>query len=137
MNSRICLAFVLLLAILVTGCGPKGPQRYPIQGTVTYNGQPLVEGDIVLMPPPGEVDDANKIKDGKFAFAALPGKKKVKITANRSEGPADPQMGVAPRRQYIPERYSSADKTELTLTVEEVEKAGNGKNEFKFELTGP
>jgi hypothetical protein len=137
MNSRICLAIVLL-AILFAGCGPKGPKLYPIKGTVTYNGEPLPEGDIVLMPTsPGEVEDANKIKDGKFEFGARAGAKRVKITANRSEGPPDPQMGVSPRRQYIPERYSSAEKTELTLTVEEVAKAENGKNEFKFDLTGP
>ena len=129
---------MVLLAILLAGCGPKGPQLYPIKGTVTYNGQPLPEGDIVLMPTsPGEVEDANKIKDGKFEFSARPGAKKVKITANRPEGPVDPQMGVQPRRQYIPENYSSAEKTELTLTVAEVAKAENGQNEFKFDLTGP
>jgi hypothetical protein len=81
---------------------------------------------------PGDLEDAGKIVAGKFAFQARPGAKKVKIMANRLEGPVDPQMGLAPRVQYIPPQYSSAEKTTLTAEVTE-----NGKNEFEFGLTGP
>lgn len=137
MNSRLCLGSIVL-ALLLAGCGPKGPKLYPVQGTVTYNGQPLPEGDIVFSPTsPGEVDDHGKIKEGKFSFEARPGNKRVKITANRADGPVDPQMGAPPRRQYIPPKYSSAEKTELTATVDEVAKPENGKNQFKFDLLGP
>jgi hypothetical protein len=142
MNSRHWLSFVqigfLLGALLLTGCGPQGPKVYPVKGTVTYNSQPLPEGDIVFSPTsPGEVEDYGKIKDGKFEFAARAGEKRVKITANRADGPIDPQMGVAPRRQYIPEKYSSAEKTELSATVHEIAQPAGGKNEFKFDLIGP
>jgi hypothetical protein len=34
--------------------------------------------------------------------------------------------------QYIPAKYSSAEKTELTAEVSE-----SGKNEYTFTLTGP
>lgn len=134
LNHRfLSLAVVAILFGALAGCGPTGPKLYPVAGTVTWNGQPLPEGDIVFAPAsPGEVEDAGKVVAGKFAFQARPGAKKVKIMANRSEGPIDPQMGVAPRVQYIPPQFSSAEKTTLTAEVTE-----NGKNEFEFTLTGP
>jgi hypothetical protein len=138
-NNLMCdrrFVSLALLAILLSanaGCGPTGPKLYPVSGTVTWNGQPLPEGDIIFAPAsPGDLEDAGKIVAGKFAFQARPGAKKVKIMANRSEGPVDPQMGLAPRVQYIPPQYSSAEKTTLTAEVTE-----NGKNEFEFSLTGP
>lgn len=110
-----------------TGCGPTGPKTYPISGTVTYNGQPLPDGTIVLLAP-GEVDESGPITAGKFAFSAKAGPKRVKIMASRPDGPVDPQMGVAPLKQYIPAKYSS-EQTELAIEVSE-----SGKNEFPFDL---
>jgi hypothetical protein len=127
------LLVLVVLSCTIAGCGPTGPKLYPVKGTVTWNGEPLPEGDIIFTPAtPGDVEDAGKVVGGKFAFEARPGAKKVKITANRSEGPVDPQMGLAPRVQYIPPKYSSAEKTTLTAEVTET-----GKNEFEFTLTSP
>ena len=121
------LLAVSLVALGLIGCSPKGPKVYPISGTVTFNGKPVPDGDIVLLTS-GEVDEPGKIKDGKFAFTARAGNKRVKIMASRQEGPVDPQMGAAPLTQYIPAKYSS-EQTELTMEVKE-----SGKNEFPFEL---
>jgi hypothetical protein len=121
-------AFTLaVIAASLTGCGPSGPKVYPISGTVNFDGKPVPDGDIVLMTP-GEADEAGKIKDGKFAFSARAGNKKVKIMASRQEGPVDPQMGVAPSKPYIPAKYST-EKTELTMEVKE-----SGENKFPFDL---
>lgn len=109
------------------GCGPTGPKVFPISGTVTYNGQPVPDGSIVLLAP-GEVDESGQITAGKFAFSAKAGQKRVKIMASRPDGPVDPQMGVAPLKQYIPAKYSS-EQTELTIEVTEA-----GKNEFPLDL---
>jgi hypothetical protein len=119
--AALCLA-------LQAGCGPSGPKLYPVSGVVTWEGQPLADGDIIFMPAtPGDVEDAGKIKDGKFEFKARPGNKRVKILATREEGPADPQMGAVPRKQYLPPKYSSAEKTELTAEVKESDaKDANG-----------
>jgi hypothetical protein len=137
MNMRTAIALSgLALAMALTGCGPSGPKLYPVSGTVTYNGMPLPEGHIIFMPTSaGEVEDADKIKDGRFAFLARPGSKKVKILATRGEGPVDPQMGMQPQVQYIPPKYSSAELTELTAVV--AESAAKDKNVFEFKLTGP
>jgi hypothetical protein len=131
-QPRLTLVAVVLL-VLVAGCGSSGPKLYSVSGTVTYNGQPLPDGDIIFAPAtPGGVEYAGKVAAGKFSFNSEAGGKKVKILASREEGAVDPQMGAAPRRQYIPEKYSSAEKTELTAEV-----TASGKNSYTFTLTGP
>jgi hypothetical protein len=121
MKTRLALTlFVATFFVpMLIGCKPSGPKLYPVSGTVSWEGTPLPEGDIIFAPAtPGDVEDAGKIKDGKFVFNVRPGNKKVKILASREEGPADPQMGATPKKQYLPPKYSS-DKTELTAVVKE------------------
>lgn len=129
MRSLGWLVLVLVVAGSL-GCGPSGPQRYPVSGTVTWNGQPLAEGDILFVPVDGAtVPDPGKIKDGKFSFEAQAGQKKVEIRATREAGPVDPVMGAPPRVQFVPAKYN--DATELTAEVKPQEK-----NEFIFPLEG-
>ena len=121
--------FILLLAAAAAlGCGPSDPKLYPVSGTVTWNGQPLADGDILFVPVDGAtVPDPGKIKDGKFSFQAQAGQKKVEIRATREAGPVDPVMGAPPRVQFVPAKYN--DATELTAEVKPQEK-----NEFTFPL---
>lgn len=119
---------MLLAAVVGTGCGPSGPKTYPVSGTVTFEGEPLAEGDIVFSPEQGSIaPDAGKIVDGKFEFRAQPGPKRVEIDATRETGEVDPTMGMAPRESFIPSKYN----TETTL---EAEVTAGGENEFHFEL---
>ncbi|HUT57595.1 MAG TPA: hypothetical protein VNA25_07060 [Phycisphaerae bacterium] len=122
----VCLG---LLALPVTGCGPSGPETYPVSGTVTWNGDPLPEGDIVFSPVDGSLaPDAGKIVAGKFEFQAQPGEKRVEIDATRESGEVDPVMHMAPRQAYIPSKYNSETTLKATVTA-------GGDNTFIFDLT--
>ena len=56
----------LLALLTLAGCS-GGPKRYPVTGTVTVDGVPLVEGDIVFVPEDKtQGAEPGKIKDGKF-----------------------------------------------------------------------
>jgi hypothetical protein len=48
---RGCLCLAALIA-MCAGCGGStdGPKRYPVSGTVTFNGQPVPKGFITLEP---------------------------------------------------------------------------------------
>ena len=48
-KSYAAVAAVLLVS---AGCGsgPSGPQRYPLSGTVTYEGKPVVRAEVFLAP---------------------------------------------------------------------------------------
>lgn len=133
--SRIVKApyLVAILTFAIFGCGQEddAPETTTVSGTVTYEGTPISDGDIVLRPAEGEGrSDAGKIKDGKFSFPATLGKKKVEITARRETGEFDtsnPGEKTPITEQYLPETYN----TKSTLTAEVTK---NGPIELKFEL---
>ena len=111
------------------GCGPSGPLKYDVQGTVTWNGKELPEGDIIVESLEASADQsAGKIVNGAFKFQATAGKKKVRIFASRDTGEFDKVMNTKIREMYIPERYNHETKLEETI-------AANNDNRFKFDLT--
>ncbi|GAG42912.1 unnamed protein product [marine sediment metagenome] len=115
-------------AVIFVGCGDSGPKRYPVTGEVTWEGQPLPDGDILFTPVDGGVPDAGKVIDGKFEMQAVAGPKNVSIFATRETGEVDATMGVAPRESYLPVRYN--DATKLTADVDPA-----AENQFVFPLT--
>lgn len=131
-----CISFGVL-----SGCGgeEEGPLTVQVSGTVTYDGEPLPEGRIVLRPAEGEGRGySGRIEDGSFSFETEPGNKKVEITASR-EVEVDPSE-VSPEEQVqleeeggtVPEQYIPAQyNKETTLTAEVTE---GGDNSFSFEL---
>ena len=52
------------------GCGKDGgPARYAVEGTVTFDGKPLAEGEIIFVPSPsGPQPDAGP-RMGRMAMA--------------------------------------------------------------------
>ncbi len=123
----------LTLLLVACGCGPSAPELYDVTGTVTFDGQPVTDGEIILFPiEAGQTPDAGPIKDGKFAFKARPGEKKVDIQAVRKDPTKtvpDPVTGTRPALEsYIPERYNT--KTELTVEI------GPGQDPLEFDLKG-
>jgi len=127
------LRFWLLLGwiAIVCGCGQTGPRTYPVSGTVTFNGKPVAEGDIVFIPPDRSLaPEGGRIVDGVFAMRSKEGKCRVEITASEV-GPNTPRVdGVPLITNYIPARYNSR-------SVLSAEVAPDGENTFDFRLKGP
>jgi hypothetical protein len=112
---------------LLTGCGSS--EFETVTGTVTFDGQPLPDGDIIFQPSdPKHGPDAGKIIDGKFTLPVRPGSKKVVIRAARLVPGKKGPMGEDAHEDYIPGKYN--DDTTLTADV----KPGS-KNDFSFPLT--
>jgi hypothetical protein len=121
-----------MCVLLLAGCGGEsGPATYSVSGTVTFDGEPVPDGQIAFRDPAGEIASAGgKIENGQFSVQALPGRMQVEITARRETGEFDesnPDERVPILEQYIPEKYNT--ETEL---VEEIQPETN---EFHFELT--
>src|SRR5262245_61214826 len=85
MRSRASLLIVWgALLPLAFGCGTE-PKSYRVKGTVTYNEQPVPEGDIHFLSVDGRWGaEAGKIKDGRYELMAKAGIKRVEITASRA-----------------------------------------------------
>src|SRR6516225_9663542 len=79
---------VLALALgVLSGCGPSGPRRVPVSGTVTLEGQPLRQGEIYFKTPgAGTPPEILAVVDGKFAGEVTVGKKRVEVWAVKKMG---------------------------------------------------
>lgn len=61
------LYFAFVLAILLGGCGSPESSIAPVRGRVTWNGTPLVGGDVLFMPTSVGKPARGKIqRDGTF-----------------------------------------------------------------------
>jgi hypothetical protein len=117
------------VATAAVGCGSSGPREYEVTGTVTFDQQPVVDGDIIFVPEEKEFGpDAGKIVDGKYRAKVKAGKKRVVIQASRPVPGKKGPMGEQAIEDYIPFRYSDREKTELRADV------GEGKTEHSFAL---
>ena len=127
MNQHFCV-FWLVALIVLTGCNGDG--KYPVHGTVTWDGDPIPSdhnGYVTLTSVDGSSPpDAGPITDSEFNLRASPGTKKVEILITRPDGKVVESMGAAPHKQYIPVRYN--EESELTATVE------SKSNELTFDL---
>jgi len=114
---------LVMLGLVITGCGPSGPTMRTISGTVTYDGQPVSNGQIIFRATDaGGVGDAGPIKDGKYEAKVRGGPKTVEITAQRETGKKD-SLGGAEVEQFIPENYNT--KTELKADISDDNSALN------------
>ena len=121
-------SLVIAAMFCSSGCGPSVPPTYPVSGTITYDGKPVTDGDILFVPLDRSLGpDAGKIDGGKYTLQAKAGKCRVEITA-LDIGPDTPIIQGSPvASNYIPARYNS--KTELIVEV-----SADGNNVFDFPL---
>lgn len=137
-------AICLFGTFMVIGCrGGDGPERVVVAGRVTYQGQPLPEGQIRFIPIEGTKApiSAASISDGEYSIdsrGGVPvGTHKIEIIAHRidrryagSTGASSEDVDTAPPRlQYLPKKYNA--ETELQMLIE----PGNRKITKDFDLS--
>lgn len=122
-THQIRLLLSTLLLALVTGCSQSAPNRVIVEGRVSYNDEPVANGQISFIPTeanPGPVS-GGPIKDGKYVAQArggVPlGKHRVEITAYRPMKSTGGPVGEGlPAEQYLPSQFNQ--RSELTALVE-------------------
>lgn len=135
MNAALRVYLCLLPVVLAFGCGPSGPVRYGVEGSVSYKAQPLKVGQISFLPEGATASAGGApINDGKFSVPAqrglFPGKYKVSISSTSSGDVKTPEMpGVSDKqtKETLPARYNA--KTELTAEI-----PAGGKHDLNFDL---
>jgi hypothetical protein len=121
-----------LFVVSAFGCGPTGPTRVIVTGTVTYNGEPVGEGNILFLDPTGQTAvDGGPIVNGRYSVEVLPGMKRVEIRAARAiPGTSDAIRGGRPAlEEFVPPGYHRDSKLTVEVTPE-------GPNVFDFPMTG-
>lgn len=139
-QKRFVPAILAGIGLMLFGIGcNRAPQTVGLNGQVTFDGQPIESGLIVLEPAysKGHRRDAT-ITRGVFALppeqGVQPGDefkvsiKAFKKTGKKFPGP-DPSVTYEEEVQYLPEKYNSASTLRLTVSPNEQE------NQLKYELT--
>ena len=121
-RRRFLMVAVLVAAVFVTvGCGKKDPfARQPLEGMITWEGEPIAFGAIALEPAEGQPAGANaSISDGKFSMpretGPCPGKYKVWIRAFENVG-TDPSTRET--KQILPRKF--LNEPPASVTIEQV-----------------
>lgn len=144
----ITIAVVGVFCAVVVGCG-GGPDLGSVEGTVTYNGDPVEGATVTFKPEEGPLATGTTDSGGKFTLTtageegAVLGKHAVYITKSAGGGgdaasmtPEDmkkmQEEGKAPEaKSAIPQKYASPKTSELTAEVT----TDASKNKFDFTLT--
>ncbi|EAQ82059.1 hypothetical protein DSM3645_00055 [Blastopirellula marina DSM 3645] len=128
---KACPLFALLVAALSLGCGGShGPQLFPVQGKVTYEGKPLSRGTIIFNPvnealpaSRGEIqpDGTYVLSLAQAGDGAVPGEHRVIVNSSTQVKQGmeinDPDYELP--RPLVPTKYSSLSTTPLSQTVKE------------------
>jgi hypothetical protein len=108
-------AFSFLAVFLAVGCGESGPVRCDVTGSVTLDGQPVEEGEVLFIPADGiGSSDACPIVAGEFRGDVAPGSKRVEISATKDTGETAAD-GLPDYQNIIPVQYNRESK--LTAEV--------------------
>jgi len=117
--------YILRVAVLagIVGCGPGGPEKALVSGTVTFDGHPIELGKIQFYPidgTSGPVASAS-IVDGEYRIenkGGVPvGRHRVQIEGYRKATVPAPGISLEDTAadQYVPAKYNTA--SELTEEI--------------------
>ena len=131
---------LLILVLVLAGCGESTGGRVGVEGKVTFKGAPLDTGFVMFVPEAagGAATQASTMIDkGEYRIPApqglFPGKYRVALSSGDGKTPAaDPNAAPGPTGNFASkERIPAKYNTETTLSVEV--KAGT-KNSFDFQV---
>lgn len=131
--------WMLLAACVLTACGCE-KRLATVEGRVTFENQPVEDGAISFESADKQgPSSGGTIQDGQYRIERVPpGKKVVRITAQRKTGKKIPLESMFPKGmvpagvmtdeiiEYVPAKYN--DQSELSAEV------GGGANHLDFEL---
>ena len=133
-NLSLLPGLVFACGIMLCGCGSDEEPTGSVRGIVSYNGNLLTEGLVNLYSDSksvvgtAELDSAGTFK---FENAIAAGNYRIYITPPPPPAPPEPGQPAIkiPEPQKIPQKYRSADKTDLKITIKE------GDNDIPLQLT--
>lgn len=135
-SFKCLVASLLLVGLSASGCKSE-TKRHPVEGRITFQGTPVLEGSIMFHPmnPEAGFLEGSLIKDGKYLVPAekglAEGKYQVLITAPDYKGKR-PDPNSAPGAVFeVKELFPQIYNTKSTLSVEVTSK---GPNTFDFHL---
>lgn len=128
------LSWLMVIAVVIAGpsCKPAAEPTYPVEGSVTFDGTAIADGQIYFTDAStGVLSVALPIQNGKYQGQVKEGAWRVEIHAYKDGGMQSPMPGMPPepvRIDYIPAKYGS--QSELRAIVK-----ADVNNTSDFQLT--
>lgn len=123
---------VAALLAFVVGCGNGRPATYPVTGSVTYQGQPVVGAQVMFRAAGAPAAEGTTDGTGKFSLmtfdpndGAVLGKHRVTVVKKVPLDPNDPYSAV---KDGLPAIYGDMARSPLEKEVT------SGMNDFALEL---
>ena len=118
----------LALSTCVAGAGCSQREFVDVDGTVSWQGQPVEVGEIIFAPLDKAVaPTAGRIRKGAYKLVCKPGPMRVEIQAVRKTGQRDPKEGFEITELFIPRRFNEESELKADVTAD-------GTNHFTFDL---
>ena len=129
-SNWLVLSSAVAVTVLAAGCGPDGPQRYRMSGTVTHAGRPVPVGEVQFEPAEKGIGGGfAPIFDGRYdtnvdGRGHLGGEHTVQIVGfDGVENPADPDSPAVP---MFPPYQQSLDLPRKTSSMDFDVPTGDG-----------
>jgi hypothetical protein len=125
----------VLMAAMLSGCGPSGPAYWPVSGKVTFQGKPVTVGQIRFCNPAAGIDviesldaqgqyailtgERKGLPEGPYQVAVMPKLDFSRVKCDPTGRPIPSTMPSASERNppNIPQKYQDPATSGLTLTV--------------------
>jgi hypothetical protein len=123
---RSTLALVCLSCVILLGCG----SRPLVQGTVTYQGQPLSGATVTFVAPSGHMAAGITDANGQFALtsgeqpAFAPGQYRVTVTKYGQSKQAANAADITRMKRYQGGRVSAPPESEIPAQYSDVRTSG-------------
>ena len=128
MQFHRCLAWLLLLPMLLVGCGKGGPKVVPVSGRVTLDQQPLANADIMFYHDSSDVESSGRTDEqGNYSLSVMQDKRRGAAVGTHRVRISQIERG-AKIVDRVPRQYNKASK--LTFTVPD-----GGTKDANFDLT--
>ena len=119
---RVFVLFGLSMSVaFLNGCGPSGPERVVVTGTVSYNGRPVADGRINFVPTEKSAVPMSGavIQNGRYradAKGGVPvGTHKIQIEAYGGSLAPGQVLKPGTRPQYLPGKFNVDSQMEITI----------------------
>jgi hypothetical protein len=133
-QSQRCKCYFIgavLLALVLNGCGGRSIPTTKVEGTITYNGQPIKQGTIAFHPlnvfegSPRRIATGKISSEGTYCLSTfvkddgvIPGEYKITIVSREAAKTFDSSdEEVAALRSFIPIVYANPDQSPLKETI--------------------
>ncbi|WP_425395236.1 hypothetical protein [Aeoliella sp.] len=118
-SGRLCVASLLVGAFAMVGCSDGRPERVPVSGTLTIDGQPLAGAFVNFYPASGRPSNGRTDESGRFVLGCFEDDDGAQVSTHEVSVIAVEEIAPNTMKWYAPKKYSRVDTADLSYTIDQ------------------